>query len=270
MVNYDDEMQKANAAFMSGKTRSLKFREKQLLALQQMYEENETEMLQALEKDLRKHKQEAMLCEIEIMKNELKGLIFHLKEWAGPEQPDKPMVNVLDSMYIFNDPYGVVLVLGAWNYPLQLTMVPVAAAIAAGNCVIIKPSEMATHSAKFMADYLPKYLDTDCYQVICGGVPETTELLKHKFDYIFYTGSTKVGQIIHQAANKHLTPCTLELGGKSPCYIDSTADMDISAKRILWGKFINVGQTCIAPDYILCTKEVEEKFLEGKFLFYFH
>lgn len=214
MVNYDDVMQRASAVFMSGKTRSLKFREKQLLALQQMYEEKETEMLQALEKDLRKSKQEAMLCEIEIMKNELKGLIHHLKEWAEPERPDKPLVNVLDSIYIFNDPYGVVLVLGAWNYPLQLTMVPVAAAIAAGNCVIIKPSEMATHSAKFMAEQIPKYLDSDCYQVVCGGVPETTELLKHKFDYIFYTGSTRVGQIIHQAANKHLTPCTLELGGK--------------------------------------------------------
>lgn len=261
MANYDDVMQRANTAFMSGRTRNVAFRKKQLTALQRMYEEQESEMLQALAADLRKSKHESMLCEIEILKNELIGLLHNLDEWTSPEKPDKPLVNALDDVYVFNDPYGVVLVLGAWNYPIQLTLVPVAAAIAAGNCVIIKPSEIAKNATRFMAETLPKYLDNDCYQVVCGGIPETTELLKHKFDYIFYTGSTRVGQIIHQAANKHLTPCTLELGGKSPCYIDNTADIEISTRRILWGKFINVGQTCIAPDYILCTKEMEEKFL---------
>jgi len=262
MTSYDDVLQRANAAFLSGKTRNLEFRRKQLEGLWKMYEECENEMIECLAKDLRRSRQEAMLLEIEVMRNELKGLMVNLKEWSEPEKPDKAFVNALDGVYIFNDPYGVVLVLGAWNYPLQLTLVPVAAAIGAGNCVIIKPSEISPHCAKFMAEKIPKYLDNDCYQVVLGGVPETTELLKHKFDYIFYTGSTKVGQVIHAAANKHLTPVTLELGGKSPVYLDGSVDMEVAAKRILWGKFINVGQTCIAPDYIICSKEVEGKFLE--------
>lgn len=171
------------------------------------------------------------------------------------------MVNIMDGVKIYKDPYGVVLVMGAWNYPLQLTLLPAIAALAAGNCVIIKPSEISEHSAKFIADTVPKYLDQECYQVVCGGIPETTELLKHRFDYIFYTGSTMVGKIIHQAANKYLTPVTLELGGKSPCYLDKTADITIATKRILWGKLMNAGQTCIAPDYVLCTREVQDKFV---------
>lgn len=262
MASYDDVMTTANAAFLSGKTRSVSFRQKQLEALLRMYEENENEMVDALAKDLRRSRQEAITCEIGLMVNELRELITNLRKWAAPEKPDKSFVNILDDVYVFNDPYGVVLVLGAWNYPLQLTLIPVAAAIGGGNCVIIKPSEISPNCAKFMADKIPMYLDQECYQVVLGGVTETTELLKHKFDYIFYTGSTKVGQIIHAAANKHLTPVTLELGGKSPVYIDNTVDFEISVKRILWGKFINCGQTCIAPDYILCSKDVEAKVLE--------
>lgn len=172
------------------------------------------------------------------------------------------MVNIMDGVYIYKDPYGVVLVIGAWNYPLQLTLVPVAAAIAAGNCVLIKPSEVAPATSKFIAQMIPKYLDSECFRVIEGGAKETSELLRQKFDYVFYTGSGRVGRIVHQACNENLTPCTLELGGKSPCYIDSTADITIATKRILWGKFINAGQTCIAPDYLLCSKQVQKQFLE--------
>lgn len=134
-------------------------------------------------------------------------------------------------------------------------------AIAAGNCVVLKPSEKAEATAELIAKLLPNYLSSDCYQVLCGGIPETTLILKQKFDYIFYTGSTEVGKIIYEAAHKHLTPVTLELGGKSPVYIDNTADIEIAAKRILWGKCVNAGQTCVAPDYILCSKEVQDKFL---------
>lgn len=262
MSAYDDVLQRANAAFQSGKTRPLAFRRRQLEALWKLYEDLENEMIECLAKDLRRGRQEAMLLEIEVLRNDLKGLLANLKEWSEPEQPSKALVNALDGVYIFNDPYGVVLVLGSWNYPLQLTLAPVAAAIGAGNCVIIKPSEISSNCAKFMAEMIPKYLDNDCYQVVMGGVAESTELLKHKFDYIFYTGSSRVGQVIHAAANKHLTPVTLELGGKSPVYLDNTVDFETATKRILWGKFINVGQTCIAPDYIICTKEVEVKFLE--------
>lgn len=262
MGSYEHVIQSLRGAFSSGKTLDLAFRRKQLKALQRMYEECETDMITAVAKDLRKSKHEALLAEIMPTKNELDEMISSLKEWASPEKPSKTLVNLLDKMMIVNDPYGVVLILGAWNYPLQLTLVPVQAAIAAGNCVVIKPSEHASHVAKFLADTIPKYLDNDCYQVICGGIPETTELLKNKFDYIFYTGSTRVGQIVHAAANKYLTPVTLELGGKSPCFINTDADIAITTRRVLWGKFMNCGQTCIAPDYILCNKETQEKFVK--------
>ncbi|XP_063704797.1 aldehyde dehydrogenase, dimeric NADP-preferring-like [Culicoides brevitarsis] len=262
MSTFEHVIAGLRAAFASGKTMDLAFRRKQLVALQRMYKECETEMITAVAKDLRKSKHEALLAEIMPTRNEVDEMISNLNEWAAPEKPSKTLVNMLDKMMIVNDPYGVVLVLGAWNYPLQLTLVPVQAAIAAGNCVVIKPSEHASHVAKFLADTIPKYLDNDCYQVICGGIPETTDLLKNKFDYIFYTGSTRVGQIIHAAANKHLTPVTLELGGKSPCFINSDADIAITARRVLWGKFMNCGQTCIAPDYILCNKETQEKFVK--------
>lgn len=254
-------MQRSHAAFASGKTRNVDFRMKQLKQLKKMYEENQIEMENALAADLRKHKQEAVVFEIEFLKNDLINTTMNLKEWTQPEEPSKAFINAMDEVKIYKDPFGVVLIMGAWNYPLQLTLLPAQSAIAAGNVVIIKPSEVSPHCAKFMADTIPKYLDNDCYQVICGGIPETTELLKHKFDYIFYTGSTSVGKIVHAAANKHLTPVTLELGGKSPCYIDNTADIEIAARRVLWGKVINSGQTCIAPDYILCTKETQTKFV---------
>lgn len=151
--------------------------------------------------------------------------------------------------------------MGAWNYPIQLTFGPVVGAIAAGNCVIIKPSEVAPATASLIAELAPKYLDQSCYQVYLGGVEETTELLKERFDYIFYTGSTVVGKIIHQAATKYLTPTTLELGGKSPVYMDTSVNVEIATRRILWGKCMNAGQTCVAPDYLLCTKQVQERFV---------
>ncbi|XP_059614769.1 aldehyde dehydrogenase, dimeric NADP-preferring isoform X1 [Phlebotomus argentipes] len=262
MSTYDDVMQKAHAAFASGKTRDVEFREKQLKQLMRLYEENQTEMEAALAADLRRHKQESNILEIEFLKNDLKNTLMNLRDWTKPVKPEKTFVNMLDGVYIHKEPFGVVLVMGAWNYPLQLTLLPVAAAISAGNCVVIKPSEVSPNCAKFIADKVPRYLDTECYPVILGGVPETTELLKQKFDYIFYTGSTRVGQIVHAAANKHLTPVTLELGGKSPCYLDNSCNIAYATRRILWGKLINAGQTCIAPDYLLCNKEVQGKFLE--------
>ncbi|XP_070851108.1 aldehyde dehydrogenase, dimeric NADP-preferring isoform X3 [Drosophila suzukii] len=261
MANFDDTLQRARLAFSSGKTRNVSFRRKQLENLLRCYEEHENEIISALEADLRRPKQESLIVETEFMKNDIKHILFHLDEWVQSEKPPKPFVNLMDDVQIYNDPFGVVLVIGAWNYPLQLLLVPVASAIAAGNCVVIKPSEIAANCAKFIADVIPKYLDNDCYPVVCGGPSETAELLNQRFDYIFYTGSTRVGKIIHAAANKHLTPTTLELGGKSPCYIDKSVELRTAVKRILWGKLINCGQTCIAPDYILCSKEVQEKFI---------
>nr|CAD7194096.1 unnamed protein product [Timema douglasi]CAD7259042.1 unnamed protein product [Timema shepardi] len=173
----------------------------------------------------------------------------------------KDLVNVLDGVMINHDPYGVVLVIGTWNYPYLITLGPVAGAISAGNTVIIKPSEVAPATAALIAKLIPKYLDPTCYTVLLGGVKETTQLLKERFDYIFYTGSTNVGKIIHKAANEYLVPTTLELGGKSPVYLDSTVDMEVAVKRILWGKCANAGQTCVAPDYLMCSKQVQSEFV---------
>lgn len=259
---YEDVMQRANAAFMSGRTRDVAFRRKQLESLLRMYEENYDAMAAALAADLRRPKQEAAILEIDFLINDMIHTINHLDEWSKDEKPEKPMLNMLDDLVIRKEPFGTVLVMGAWNYPLQLLLVPVGAAIAAGNTVIIKPSEISSNCAKFVAEKIPQYIDNECYQVVCGGVQETTELLKHKFDHIFFTGSTRVGQIVYEAATKHLTPVTLELGGKSPVYIDDSIDMQRAVRRILWGKFCNAGQTCIAPDYILCTKDVQSKFIE--------
>ncbi|XP_073812789.1 aldehyde dehydrogenase type III isoform X5 [Musca autumnalis] len=262
MTNYDDILQRCRTAFQNGKTRDLSFRKKQLENLLRMYEEHENDMINALDADLRRPKQESLVVETEFLKNDVKNILYNIDDWVKPELPPKSMVNLMDDVEIYKDPYGVVLVIGAWNYPLQLLLVPVASAIAAGNCVVIKPSEVAANCAKFIQETLPKYLDNECYPIVCGGPQETTELLKQRFDYIFYTGSTRVGQIIHAAANKYLTPVTLELGGKSPCYIDKTVELKTAVKRILWGKLINCGQTCIAPDYVLCSKEIEVEFIK--------
>ncbi|XP_045777313.1 aldehyde dehydrogenase, dimeric NADP-preferring isoform X2 [Maniola jurtina] len=261
-INIPEVVQKARDTFNSGITKPLEWRKRQLKNLLRMYEENSGAMIDALVKDLRRSKTEAVLLEVDYLINDLTNLLNKFEEWAKPERPPKGFVNMLDDVVIFNDPYGVVLIIGAWNYPLQLLLLPFAGAIAAGNVVILKPSELAVASAKFIADTLPKYLDNDAFIVVEGGPEETTELLKQKFDYIFYTGGTNVGRIVYEAATKNLTPVTLELGGKSPVYIDNTVDMEITTKRVLWGKFINAGQTCIAPDYVLCSKEVQDKFVE--------
>ncbi|XP_051154267.1 aldehyde dehydrogenase, dimeric NADP-preferring isoform X1 [Leptopilina boulardi] len=262
IVNYADLVQKTRDAFYSGKTRPLEWRIKQLKQFLRMLEEKSPEIQAALASDLRKSKFESYALEIDYTVNEIKDMLMNIKEWAAVEKPPKPMVNILDGIEIYKDPYGVVLVIGAWNYPLQLALLPMMGALAAGNCVILKPSEVSQATSKLIAEMVPKYLDNDCFHVVCGGVSETTELLKHRFDYIFYTGSTSVGKIVRDAANKFLTPVTLELGGKSPVYVDNTVDMNITAKRILWGKFINNGQTCIAPDYILCTLEVQNRLVK--------
>lgn len=261
-VNIPEIVQKAHNTFNSGKTKPLEWRKRQLQNLLKMYEEKKNLMIDALAKDLRRCKMEAILLEVDYLINDLTNTLNNFDEWTKPERPPKGIVNVLDDVVIYNDPYGVCLVIGAWNYPLQLLLLPMAGAIAAGNVVIIKPSELAEACAQFIVETLPKYLDNEAVIIVEGGPEESTELLKQKFDYIFYTGGTNVGKIVYAAAVKNLTPVTLELGGKSPVYIDSSVDMEITVKRILWGKFINVGQTCIAPDYILCSKEVQDKFVE--------
>lgn len=209
---------------------------------------------EALRKDLGKPRQEAVTLEIEYNANIARTALREVSSWVKDEHTDKSTLTLLDKTFIHRDPYGVVLVMGAWNYPVQLSLAPVIGALAAGNAAFIKPSELAENVAALMEKLVPRYLDRDLVKVVTGGIPETTELLKCRFDYIFFTGSPVVGKIVGAAANKHLTPCTLELGGKCPLWLDNTVDWTPAIKRLIWGKMINMGQTCVAPDYILCTK----------------
>ncbi|XP_060521629.1 aldehyde dehydrogenase, dimeric NADP-preferring-like [Cylas formicarius] len=257
-----DIVKETRNIYDTGKTKPYTFRKKQLQNLLRFMMVEEKALLKALHDDLRKPEAESYLFEIEAIKSEIKVAIKNLKKWMKPEEPRKPLMHFFDQVKIYNDPLGVVLVMGAWNYPVLLTLNPAIGAIAAGNCVILKPSDLAPNVAELFSSTLNRYLDSECYPVFLGGIPETTDLLKERFDYIFFTGSPQVGKIVHKAAANHLTPCTLELGGKSPTYIDKTADIDMAAKRTLWGKLCNSGQTCIAPDYILCDKEVQDKFVE--------
>ncbi|KAL3274612.1 hypothetical protein HHI36_015993, partial [Cryptolaemus montrouzieri] len=179
------------------------------------------------------------------------------------QKPSKRFINFFNDVEILSEPYGVVLVIGPWNYPLYLCLAPLIGAIAAGNCTILKPSELAPATSNFLASRLTEYVDNDCVYVIQGGMDETKTILSEKFDYIFFTGSTTVGRIVYQAAAQHLTPTTLELGGKSPTYLDDSVDIDQATRRIMWGKIMNSGQTCISPDYLLCTAETQNEFLRS-------
>ncbi|XP_030917357.1 aldehyde dehydrogenase family 3 member B1-like [Geospiza fortis] len=249
------------ASWLSGKTRPMEYRVAQLEALGRFLDDKKQEILEATELDMGKPSFEAFFSEILLCKNELNVTLNNLCNWMKDEHVDKNLVMQLDSAFIRKDPYGVVLIIAPWNYPIHLFLVPLIGAIAAGNCAIIKPSEISKNTERLVAETLSCYLDSDCFAVVTGGVPETTRLLENKFDYIFFTGSPPVGRIVMTAAAKHLTPVTLELGGKNPCYVSDTCDVTNVARRVAWGRFFNAGQTCIAPDYLLCTLEMQEKLM---------
>ncbi|KAL6063091.1 NAD(P)-dependent benzaldehyde dehydrogenase [Balamuthia mandrillaris] len=259
-----DVVKSLRKAFASGKTKSADWRRENLKGVKHMLEENEEVFLAALNKDLGRCKTESILSEILLTKREAEHAIANLKNWMHPTKVSTPLaqVKLLSSSAIQTQPLGVVLIIAPWNYPLNLVLAPLIGAIAAGNAVLVKPSEVASHTAQAITTLLPKYLDEEAIKVINGAVPETKALLQEKFDHIFFTGSTQVGKIVMRAAAEHLTPVTLELGGKSPCIVDEEIDLDATCRRIVWGKFWNAGQTCIAPDYLLVHKKVEEKFMQ--------
>ncbi|XP_049730582.1 aldehyde dehydrogenase family 3 member A2 isoform X3 [Elephas maximus indicus] len=258
----ESKVQRARAAFRSGRSRPLQFRLQQLEALRRMVQERERDILAAISADLCKSEFNAYSQEVINILGEVDHALEKLPEWVTPKPVEKNLLTMLDEAYIHSEPLGVVLIIGAWNYPFVVNIQPLIGAIAAGNAVIIKPSEVSENTAKIMAKLLPQYLDQDLYVVINGGVKETTELLKQRFDHILYTGSAAVGKIVMEAAAKHLTPVTLELGGKSPCYVDKDCDLDIACRRITWGKYMNCGQTCIAPDYILCEPSLQNQIVQ--------
>ncbi|KAI1283710.1 Aldehyde dehydrogenase family 3 member A2 [Halotydeus destructor] len=253
----------ARDAFKTHRTKDVEFRRHQLNQLMKLLEEKEQLILDALKKDFAKPDFESIAFETYYVRNSIKGVLHSLDQWVKPVPVAKEMMTMFDSPVIMYEPYGTVLIIAPWNYPIMLTFSPLIGAIAAGNCAILKPSELVPNTTSLLAELIPEYMDKECYQVITGGPEETQFLLKEKFDYIFYTGSTRVGQLVYEAAAKHLTPVTLELGGKSPVIIDdSVTDLETTARRLLWGKWANAGQTCIAPDYVLCSAKVQEKLVQ--------
>ncbi|MCR1834406.1 aldehyde dehydrogenase [Oceanobacillus caeni] len=253
----------ARTYFLNGNTVTYEFRKKQLGNLKQMLKNNEENIFLALKKDLNKSKHEALVTELGFLYSEIDFAIKNLRNWMEPKKVSSPITHKGSSSYIMNQPYGVALIISPWNYPLQLALAPAIGAIAAGNCVIIKPSELAAETSSLIATMVEEYFDSSFFTVIEGGKEEVEELLKHRLDYIFFTGSSKVGRIIMKAASEHLTPITLELGGKSPAIVDEDANVVLAAKRIVWGKFTNAGQTCVAPDYVYVHEKVKFKFLKA-------
>lgn len=249
--------------FASGHTRPLAWRREQLTRLRALVTECEPELSAALAADLGKPAIEGFVTELAFTRSEIDTALAHVAQWASPRPARVPWKQKPGRARIVAEPLGVVLVIAPWNYPVQLVLAPMVAAIAAGNCVVAKPSEISAHTSATLARLLPQYLDQDAVAVVEGGVAETTALLEERWDHILYTGNGTVGRIVMAAAAKHLTPVTLELGGKSPVIIDRDADIDVAARRVAWGKYLNAGQTCIAPDYALVHADVEERFITG-------
>ena len=257
--NVKDIIDKQRQFFATGKTKDIDFRLSQLKRLKQAMLDYQTKMAAAVNADLNRPKFEAYLELTTVA--EANHAIKHLKSWVKPRKVGVNIAQFPASGKIYPEPLGVALILAPWNYPFSLAISPLVGAIAAGNCAIVKPSEIAPNTSKLVADLIANTFDPAYVAAIEGGVETSQELLAEKFDYIFFTGGTKIGKIVMEAAAKNLTPVTLELGGKSPCVVDSDIQIEYSAKRIAWGKFINAGQTCIAPDYLLVNREIKSEFL---------
>ena len=261
-MNYENILQNQRVFFYSQKTKDISFRIENLKKLKKVIQNNEKALYGAIYKDFGKSEIDTYLTEISIIINEMNYFIKHVKSLSKPKLKKTNLVNLPAISKLHPDPLGCTLVIGAWNYPYQLSILPLVTAMAAGNCCILKPSEVAPNTMDIMEKLINSNFPSEYIYVIKGGVEETTEILKLKFDKIFFTGSSKVGKIVYEAAAKHMAPVTLELGGKSPCIVTDSADLKVAAKRIVWGKFLNAGQTCIATDYILVSKNSKDQLLE--------
>ena len=261
-MNFQDILTEQRELFKSQKTKNLNFRKIYLEKLKEVLIKNEDLLYEAIYKDFGKSKFDTFTTEISFVLKDIDYFLKNMNALSKPKRVRTNLANQLGSSKIHSDPLGCTLVIGAWNYPYQLSLSPMVAALAAGNTCILKPSEIAENSMKAMAKIINENFPKEYLFVSEGGVAEVTEILKLKFDKIFFTGSPKVGQIVYEAAAKHLTPVTLELGGKSPAIVTSSANFEVAAKRIVWGKFLNAGQTCVAPDYILVDEKVKDSFLD--------
>lgn len=248
--------------FNTNQTKDIDFRIEKLKRLKQAILEHEAALEKALKADLGKPEFETYATELALCLEEINYTLKYLKSWTKPKRISTSFIHLPASSRVYFEPLGVVLIIGTWNYPLQLIISPLVGAIAAGNCAILKASEVAANTSHLLAEIIPKYFDSSFVAVVEGGKEETQQLLEEKFDHIFFTGSTKIGKIIMSAAAKHLTPVTLELGGKSPCIVDADTHLEYTARRIVWGKFINVGQSCVSPDYLLVDSKIKKDLLE--------
>ncbi len=254
--------QNHRAFFQTHQTKSIAFRKQALRRLLNTLKKEEQQVYTALEKDLKKPEYESYLSEYFVVVKEIQLMLQHLNAWAKPKRITSSPLNFPSKDYLLAEPYGCTLHISPWNYPFQLALNSVIGAIAAGNTVVLKPSEMAPHTAALLEKIVAASFPQEHAAVVQGGAETAQSLLELRWDYIFYTGSTRIGKIIATAAAQHLTPTTLELGGKSPCVVDGTTPLELTAKRIVWGKFINCGQTCIAPDYVLVHEKYGEALLE--------
>lgn len=253
----------ARAGFAAGLLETREQRIGQLEAIRRFLVDAEDELVVALGRDLGKPPTEAYTTEIGFTLTEIDHTVRRLGRWMAPEKVRVPLTLRPGRARVVPRPLGTVLIIAPWNYPLQLVLAPLVAALAAGNTAVVKPSEVAPATAEVIARRLGQYVDPRVVQIVTGGVPETTALLEERFDHIFYTGNGTVGRIVMRAAAEHLTPVTLELGGKSPAIVTAPTDVEIAARRIAWGKFVNAGQTCVAPDHVLVDRSLEGELLDA-------
>jgi aldehyde dehydrogenase (NAD+) len=260
--DYSKLVERQREFFLSGATRPQSWRRAQLEAVRALFRQNHDDLCHALWKDLRRNVIDADLMDVEYCAKEAEYALRHLATWMEPQRFSVPLVFQPSHIRVRPDPLGVTLIIGAWNEPFMLTFGPLTAALAGGNTAVIKPSELAESCAAAAASLAPKYFDPCAVAVIQGGVPETTALLDQKWDFIFFTGSSQIGKIVHQAAAKHLTPCVLELGGQNPTIVHPSAKLKVAARRIANGRFMNSGHICTAPDHVLVWPEVKGEFIK--------
>ncbi len=261
-MSYQELIEMQRHHFASGATFDVKRRKEHLRRLHGTILRYERRIAKALAEDLRKSSFESYMSETGIVLEELRYLISHVGAWARPRHVRTPLAQFPARSFVVSEPYGVTLIMAPWNYPFQLCMIPLVGALCAGNTVILKPSAYAPHTSAIIEEIVTATFDPALVTVVQGGRTENQKLLDHRFDYIFFTGSGPVGSLVMERAARYLTPLTLELGGKSPAVVDSSSHLKLAARRIAFGKFLNAGQTCIAPDYVLIEKSVEQPFLE--------
>lgn len=263
MQNYDQIVANQRSFFRSEATKSIAFRIEQLKKLKAVLQKNEDLLMKAIHQDFHKSEFDTYSNELGLVYTDIKEAIKKVKHWSKTKRVGTNLINFPAKSYIIPEPLGVALVIGAWNYPYQLAFAPIVAALAAGCTVVLKPSELPSNTSRAMAQVINENFNANYLTVVEGGVQETTSILEQRFDKIFFTGSSKVGKIVYQAAAKHLTPVTLELGGKSPAFITESCHIKMTAKRLVWAKFLNAGQTCIAPDYLLVHRSIKKEFTEA-------